>query len=107
MGIFSACSPKPKLMDNGQPFFTGEEQGHLIDSVSKQVRTQVIDSLKTIYEELKAAPEEKKNNEAKYSGNTWTDPNGKVYDLYTGKNGGKYIIRISQKTGKEYKYYPK
>ena len=41
----------------------------------------------------------------KASGKTYTDSKGKVYPVYQGAKGGLYIIRVSAKTGKEYKYY--
>ena len=39
------------------------------------------------------------------SGFTFTDTDGKIYDIYIGKTGSCYILKISQKTGKEYKKY--
>lgn len=35
----------------------------------------------------------------------YTDAKGEVYQVYIGPKGGKYILRKSSKTGKEYKYY--
>lgn len=39
------------------------------------------------------------------SGQTYKDKEGKTYTVYVGARGGKYILRTSKKTGKEYKYY--
>ena len=36
---------------------------------------------------------------------TWQDKEGKTYPIFITKNGACYIIRISKKTGKEYKQY--
>lgn len=36
----------------------------------------------------------------------WQDSTGKTYDVYISKKSGAcYVLRTSQKTGKEYKYY--
>lgn len=39
------------------------------------------------------------------TGATWKDSKGNKYPIYISKSGSCYIIRISNKTGKEYKYY--
>ena len=39
------------------------------------------------------------------SGETYKATDGKVYTVYVGQRGGKYILKVSKKTGKEYKYY--
>ena len=39
------------------------------------------------------------------SGFTFTDKDGKIYDIYVGKTGSCYILKTSKKTGKEYKKY--
>lgn len=36
---------------------------------------------------------------------SWKDKDNKIYPIYKTKNGAYYILRISKKTGKEYKYY--
>ena len=36
---------------------------------------------------------------------TWTDSKGKTYPIYLTKNGRAYVMRVSGKTGKEYRYY--
>lgn len=36
---------------------------------------------------------------------TYTDKNGKVYPIFMSKRGSFYIVKISKKTGKKYKYY--
>lgn len=36
---------------------------------------------------------------------TYTDNNGMIYTIYRSKNGAYYIIKVSKKTGKEYKQY--
>ena len=39
---------------------------------------------------------------------TWRDSSGDVYPIYISKNNACYIIRVSKKTGKEYRdYLPK
>lgn len=35
----------------------------------------------------------------------WEDKKGNKYPIYQSKKGALYIIRVSSKTGKEYKYY--
>ncbi len=39
------------------------------------------------------------------SGESYKAADGKTYTVYVGQRGGKYILRVSKKTGKEYKYY--
>lgn len=39
------------------------------------------------------------------SGFTFTDKDGKIYDIYIGKTGSCYILKTSKKTGKEYRKY--
>ena len=36
---------------------------------------------------------------------TWEDKEGNKYPIYITKRGACYIIRVSKKTGKQYKYY--
>lgn len=36
---------------------------------------------------------------------TWEDKEGNKYPIYITKKGACYVLRISKKTGKEYKYY--
>lgn len=36
---------------------------------------------------------------------TWEDKEGNKYPIFITKRGACYIIRVSKKTGKEYKYY--
>lgn len=36
---------------------------------------------------------------------TWQDKEGKTYPIFITKNKACYIIKVSKKTGKEYKYY--
>lgn len=36
---------------------------------------------------------------------TWTDSKGNVYPIYLTKSGRAYVMRVSAKTGKEYRYY--
>lgn len=38
---------------------------------------------------------------------TWTDNKGNKYPIYISNSGSCYIIKISKKTGKEYKQYLK
>ena len=47
---------------------------------------------------------EKKASEAKKTDYTFV-VDGKSYPVYKGAKGGYYILRVSKKTGKEYKYY--
>jgi hypothetical protein len=92
------------------------------------VRQHVVDSLKALYE-LQAkiaepAPEwyqgeevERSKERIKLSApttihvspgdTTYTDNKGNVFPLHFGKKGGKYIIKTSKTTGKEYKQYLK
>ena len=43
-----------------------------------------------------------KDTQTKY---TWEDKDGNKYPIFITKRGACYIIRVSKKTGKEYKYY--
>jgi len=36
---------------------------------------------------------------------TWTDSKGKTYPIYLSANGRAYVMRVSGKTGKEYRHY--
>ena len=36
---------------------------------------------------------------------TWQDKDGNIYPIYISKKGACYVIKVSKKTGKEYKYY--
>lgn len=36
---------------------------------------------------------------------TWEDKEGNTYPIFVTKNGAYYIIKVSKKSGKEYKYY--
>ena len=36
---------------------------------------------------------------------TWQDKDGNIYPIYITKKCACYVIRVSEKTGKEYKYY--
>ena len=36
---------------------------------------------------------------------TWQDKDGNTYPIYITKKGACYVIKVSKKTGKEYKYY--
>lgn len=36
---------------------------------------------------------------------TWEDKEGNKYPIYITKKGACYVLRISKKTGKEYKHY--
>lgn len=36
---------------------------------------------------------------------TWEDKDGNKYPIYITKKGACYVLRVSKKTGKEYKYY--
>lgn len=43
-----------------------------------------------------------KDTKTKY---TWKDKEGNKYPIYITKKGACYVLRVSKKTGKEYKYY--
>lgn len=43
-----------------------------------------------------------KDTKTKY---TWEDKEGNKYPIYITKKGTCYVLRVSKKTGKEYKYY--
>lgn len=98
-------------------------------SCEEQVK-HTIDSLKDIYEELHseeanivaakiqqatvAAPvptqkeaKPKKEKVHTPTGDTYTDSKGKIYPIYVGAKGGKYIVRTSGKTGEDYNSYIK
>ena len=36
---------------------------------------------------------------------SWKDSKGNEYPVYVGKTGSCYVVRVSKKTGKEYKQY--
>lgn len=36
---------------------------------------------------------------------TYTDKEGRIYPIFKSQRGSFYIVKISKKTGKEYKYY--
>ena len=36
---------------------------------------------------------------------TWQDKDGNIYPIYISKKGACYVIKVSKKTDKEYKYY--
>jgi hypothetical protein len=41
------------------------------------------------------------------TGKTFTDSKGKVYQVFTSSRGNLYYLKVSAKTGKEYKVYIK
>ena len=43
--------------------------------------------------------------EAKKTQFTWKDSKGIEYPIYIGPTGSTYIIKVSKKTGKEYRHY--
>lgn len=43
-----------------------------------------------------------KDTKTKY---TWEDKGGNKYPIYITKKGACYVLRVSKKTNKEYKYY--
>ena len=43
-----------------------------------------------------------KDTKTKY---TWEDKEGNKYPIFITKKGACYVLRVSKKTGKEYKYY--
>lgn len=42
------------------------------------------------------------DNKTKY---TWEDKEGNKYPIFITKKGACYVLKVSKKTGKEYKYY--
>ena len=48
---------------------------------------------------------QKSSGTYKKTGYTWKDKSGDVYDIYISSKGACFIIRISKKTGKEYRQY--
>ena len=36
---------------------------------------------------------------------TWQDSEGKSYSIYMGSTGSCFVMKVSKKTGKEYRYY--
>lgn len=64
----------------------------------------------TIYAEVKREGNTFKTEQtAKSTGTqtkyTWEDKAGKKYPVFISKKGNCYVLRVSKKTGKEYKYY--
>ena len=49
----------------------------------------------------------KAKQEPVLTGQTYTDANGKTYQVYKSSNNKLFIVRISKKTGNEYRYYLK
>lgn len=49
--------------------------------------------------------EQSSQQEDKLTPYTWKDSKGIIYSIYITKKGACYVIRISEKTGKVYKYY--
>jgi hypothetical protein len=47
----------------------------------------------------------KRGGQPKETGKTYTDKQGKVYPVYTNDKGRLFCIKVSKKTGKEYRYY--
>lgn len=46
-----------------------------------------------------------KKAEARKTGMKWKDSKGKEYDIMMSSRGSCFVMKISGKTGKEYKYY--
>ena len=55
---------------------------------------------------VEKAPSSKKS-EAISTGKTFTDAKGKQHPVYKSKTGKLFIVKTSQKTGKNYNYYLK
>lgn len=47
----------------------------------------------------------KRGGTAKNTGKTYTDRQGKKYPVYVTDSGRLFCIKVSKKSGKEYKYY--
>lgn len=56
---------------------------------------------------FKSVKTENKASENTKTQYTWEDSKGNKYPIYKSKKGAFYIIKVSGKTGKEYKYYLK
>ena len=46
-----------------------------------------------------------KSNKPKDTGFTYKDSKGNVYDIYLSSKGKAFVLKVSKKTGKEYRYY--
>ena len=55
--------------------------------------------------EITLATSVRKSVEPEKTVYTFTDSKGKKYPVFKGAKGGMFIVRISKKTGKEYKQY--
>lgn len=44
-------------------------------------------------------------SEPKLTTYTYTDVNGNTYPIYQSPSGACFVLRVSKKTGKEYRYY--
>lgn len=56
-----------------------------------------------VFEQVKT--NNKTANEHTRTDFTWKSTDGKVYPIYLSPKGRAYIIKVSKKTGKEYKQY--
>lgn len=50
-------------------------------------------------------PVQKAKTEAQQTQYTFTTKQGEIFPVYVSENGKYYVIRVSKKTGKEYRYY--
>jgi len=55
--------------------------------------------------QFSSASTERQSSTAEKTGFTWKERDGSVYDIYITKNNACYILKVSKKTGKEYKKY--
>jgi hypothetical protein len=72
--------------------------GFVLDRVSAAP-----DNIKDTIRELKFTPTPFDS----ITNKVFVDADSNKYPVYRGKNGGLYIWKTSQKTGKKYRYYPK
>lgn len=95
----------------------GRQADEGCEAAIHETRVHVIDSLKAIYEELKAPTAAPLSGATvakpiaplpgNPSGEVYTDKQGQEYPVYIGAKGGRYYLRTSAKTGKPYKVYLK
>ena len=71
----------------------------MLMSISYTVNAEIIKEGKTYLQVSKQKTPDKD------SGFTYKDSKGNIYPIMIGKSGACYIVRISKKSGKEYKQY--
>lgn len=71
----------------------------MLMSISYTVNAEIIKEGKTYSQVVKSKTPDKD------SGFTYKDNKGNIYPIMIGKSGSCYILRVSKKSGKEYKQY--